>query len=433
MLVCLVLVVGAVGWATVKYLQFMAVPETRLGLGEHYPDMPPDDRHLYLDLPLDHGDEQSATFRAFYALSPGFTRERPVVFFLTDGQMELVGINPDFAWFDQYLEGVSYVVIGHRGHAPTQFPEVFTDGELDLRAAMRLYGSWQHVEDIERVRQDMQSRGLLPDGRISLFGASGAGIVAQQYLHRYGQHVDRTVLQATGAPDLAQAHGWQYSPSLAAFSPEAAELLAPLLAAGELDRAKTAYLLYQETRRAPWPRQRLLELAERIAGGHRAFEYGWVGPSSNLAVASFVLDSPSAAAIKVRMFELLGHDLLDYEPEGADFNLLYEWGSGALAELVLAERRGSIERPDLTVDRSRHGGEVLVLAGREDVVFSTAIAQAVVEAYPHSRLAVFAGGHSKLADPEHLRRLRVEFFREGLDSEAFAARLADSEPVVTRP
>lgn len=36
-----------------------------------------------------------------------------MVFFLTDGQMELVSPSPDFAFFEAELPGLSYVLIGH--------------------------------------------------------------------------------------------------------------------------------------------------------------------------------------------------------------------------------------------------------------------------------------------------------------------------------
>jgi hypothetical protein len=57
--------------------------------------MPADTRHHYLNFPLDYGDSSSALFRGFYILSPHFQSDAPVVFFLTDGQMELVGPNPN--------------------------------------------------------------------------------------------------------------------------------------------------------------------------------------------------------------------------------------------------------------------------------------------------------------------------------------------------
>ncbi|MEZ0059344.1 hypothetical protein ABIF26_004852 [Bradyrhizobium elkanii] len=160
LLVVVLSVAGAASgiWGCRRWHGTHEPPEARLALDAYYPEMPPDANHRYLNLPMDYTDESSGRFRAFYVLSTNFNPKDPVVFFLTDGQMELVGPEMDFSFFDEQLPGVSYVLIGHRGHCPTLFPEVYPDGKLDLRRAMNLYGSWQRVEDIERVRKDMVFR-----------------------------------------------------------------------------------------------------------------------------------------------------------------------------------------------------------------------------------------------------------------------------------
>lgn len=189
--------------------------------------MPADARHRYVNLPLDHGDSSSALYRAFYILSPSFTPKASAIFFLTDGQMELVGPNSNVSFFEEELPGLPWVVIGHRGHSPTLFPEVYRAGEVDLTRAMHLYGSAQRVEDIARVRLDMVTQGMLgPDGRIMIYAASGAGVLAQQYLQRHGEHVSRVLLTSTGAPDLARERGWDYARNFAEFDAAAASELA---------------------------------------------------------------------------------------------------------------------------------------------------------------------------------------------------------------
>ncbi len=125
------LVGGSVGYAAFRAIR--KPPISRLALGAFYPEMPANARHRYLNFPLDYEDSSSALFRAFYILSPHFQSGASVVFFLTDGQMELVGPTPDFSFFEAELPGLSYVLIGHRGHSPTLFPEVYPAGKVDLR------------------------------------------------------------------------------------------------------------------------------------------------------------------------------------------------------------------------------------------------------------------------------------------------------------
>ena len=99
------LVGGSVGYAAFRAIR--KPPISRLALGAFYPEMPADARHRYLNFPLDYEDSSSALFRAFYILSPHFQSGASVVFFLTDGQMELVGPTPDFSFFEAELPGLS--------------------------------------------------------------------------------------------------------------------------------------------------------------------------------------------------------------------------------------------------------------------------------------------------------------------------------------
>ena len=128
---------------------------------------------------------------------------------------------------------------------------------------MVLYGSDQQVEDIEAVRRDLERSGDLPSGgRVALFGASGAGVLAQQYLAKYGRHVTRAILQVTGAPDLARSRGESFSPAFAEFHPEGAALLRACLRDGDGDTAGLSYVLYQLARGRPDGRQAQHEILQ---------------------------------------------------------------------------------------------------------------------------------------------------------------------------
>jgi hypothetical protein len=78
------------GFLFLKYRALFRPPSTRLALNRFYREMPPDERHHYLFLPVDHKDASRGQFKSFYILSPSFAKGGPVVFLLTDGQMELV-------------------------------------------------------------------------------------------------------------------------------------------------------------------------------------------------------------------------------------------------------------------------------------------------------------------------------------------------------
>lgn len=412
-------------WGYGRWRQASIPPHDRLALDAAYPQMPADAHHRYVNLPVDYADESRGCYRAFYVLSPHFDPKGPVVFFLTDGQMELVGPNPDFSFFDEQLPGLSYVLIGHRGHDPTLFPEVYPGGKLDLRRAMNLYGSWQRVEDIERVRQDMVAAKLLPpEGRIMIFGASGAGVLAQQYLQRYGQHVIRTLLVSTGAPDLARGHGWTYARHLAELDPQAAASLAQIARRGHGEPPGLAYMTFQLGREG---RSGLAKIDEVLHAElrHNPLPYAWnaLNPRLNWRLIRTLLGLPAADAVRVRMYELLGADLQNPAIAHSEDLPLYVWSSRILRDYLDAH----VPLPDLRLDRSRYDGEVLVISGKDDVVFSPAIGQAIAAAYPKGRWLLIPGGHRLERDPGYQHAVRRAFFLHGLQARDTAA-LLDSPP-----
>ncbi len=407
------------GWAAYQYSLFMRPPTERLALDQHHPSLPPGPRAHYINQPLDHGDPSRGYFRGFYMLSPGYTPDGPVVFFLTDGQMELVGPALNFDWFERYLGGISYVLIGRRGHSPTLFPEVYgADAKVDHGEAIKLYGSRQHVQDIERVRLDMQSKGLLPKGdKIDLFGASGAGFLVQQYLSSHGEFVSRALIEHSGAPDLASANDRPFIRDFSDFNPKAASLLVPVLEQGEVDPRSLGYWLFQTARGGANPRQQQVEAALRVVDGERRFERGLVGPSKNYMLANRILRAPAADAVKVRMFELLAGDLDGFNGSGREFHLAHSWAGDVLAGYMAAKSSGQISLPNFDLDRAGFQGEVLVLAGTKDVVFSIEIASSIAAAYPNSKLLTFPSAHRLLPGEESpRRRVRLAFFRGGLAS-----------------
>ncbi|MBI5595315.1 MAG: hypothetical protein HY928_04415 [Elusimicrobia bacterium] len=364
---------------------------------------------------MDHADPALGSFRGFYILSPGFRSGPAVVFFFTDGQMELVDASPDTAFFDEQLPGLPYVLIGHRGHSPTLFPEVYDHGRVNLRRAAGLYGSWQRVEDIERVRLDMLGKGLLPaDGRIMVYGASGAGVLAQQYLHRYGRHVSRALLSVTGAPDIAARLGVGYARSFSELDPESARILDRLVAANAAEPDGLAYLLFKLGRAG----LEGLALQRRVIGslakGNRAlYRRLRLKPNLSLPLARFLLSSPLAEAAKVRMFELLGPDLRRRAGDPrAEFSLLYQWAPGILADYLSSD----IQPADIRVERRKFDGEVLVVSALQDVVFSPAVGLRISKEYRNAGFQGVRGGHRLTDDGGAHAAVRKAFFLHGLRS-----------------
>jgi pimeloyl-ACP methyl ester carboxylesterase len=370
----LFLAAGIYGWG--EYQDFNAVPTTRIAPGEYYPEMPPDESHHYIQIPIDHQNQSLGNFTDFYLLSPEFKADDGVVFWLCDNQQEKVGMinsSEDFEYFDADLGGLSYVLIGNRGVSPTLFPEVFNkDGSVNYPLALNLYGSNQQIDDIEAVRRDMQHKGLLPqDGKIMVYGGSGGGVLVQQYLDKYGEHVSRALIESSGSPDLARMHNATFMKSTYESNPS----------------VKIACLK------------------------------SWLVPSNNFPLIQLILDAPCELEVKVRVYELMGEDLENYHPASAhDIGLGYEWSKVLLADFMKAHEEGIIPITQINLNRSRYRGEVMVWSGTADQDFSNQMGQWLSDSYIYSRLAIFDDVHRLRKHPDYYREFRRAFFKFGLNS-----------------
>lgn len=408
----LIAIIG--GSLYIAHRRFYEIPKSRIGLTEIYSTMPEDSFHHYINLPIDHSSPFTEMFRGFYLLSPSFYKSSSITFLLTDGQMELVTTQTDFSFFEKILGSSAYVLIGVRGHSPTFFPEVYKDGKVDYQQAMRLYSSDQQVEDIEQVRQDMIAKGLLAaDAKINVFGASGAGVLAQQYISKYGNHVQRMILESTGAPDLSAKFNTHYAIDFNDYNPAADSILQLTLKGDKKNKQLVCNILYQVGRSVWQPKAEQLKIVKAVHEGSWLLSYR-SKPVTNLPVLKYMIQAPREIAARVRWFELVGHDLMAYDAQKG-INLLYELSTAALPELIAYCRNNNYKPKIFTIDRT-FAGEVLILKGTEDVVFSDFINQRIQQTYPNARLILFKDGHRMQHNTGLYREIRTAFFKKGFES-----------------
>ncbi|NOU17471.1 MAG: hypothetical protein HOO91_07930 [Bacteroidales bacterium] len=400
------------------HYDFYKIPQSRIGLNEFYAEMPEDSFHHYINLPIDHNRLSQGFFRGFYLFSPNFFKSKNITFLLTDGQMELVSTETDFQFFENVLCGSSYVLIGVRGHSPTLFPEVYKNGKVDFELATILFNSDQQVEDIELVRLDLIKKGILgEEDKINVFGASGAGVLAQQYISKYGANVNRVILESTGAPDLAQQCGIKYSSNFEEFNPVGATILNDLLKQKSIDKQTICNILYQKGRTEKSPREAQLKMLKGLQNGGGLLKYKFK-PVTNLSVLSYMIKSPKEIAARVRWVELVGYDLLNYDSQ-KEINLLYEFSTKAISDLLDYYKENKISAKTFDINRSNFKGEVLILKGTEDVVFSDKINLKIQQSYPNSKLLFFKDGHRMQNNVEKYILIRNSFLNEGFKSEKF--------------
>lgn len=419
----LVLFLGSLVYGYCEYKEFTAVPTTRLAVGSYYPEMPPDSYHYYLQLPIDHNDPSQGNFTDFYILSPNFKQGKDVIFWLFDNQQEAVGLinsSGDFEYFENQLGGLSYVLIGNRGVNPTLFPEVYNkNGTVNYSLALNLYGSAQQIEDIEAVRQDMQKKGLLPpDGKIMLYGGSGGGFLVQQYLDKYGSHVSRALIEFSGAPDIALQHNVTFASNLYEQNPEVAEVYFAF--SRNETKSSIAYTMFKLGLEGDKDSQiRIVE--SQIKGAKLKDKYlyfkKWMNPSYNFPLINFIICIPSELEVRVRIYELIGADLQEYNPASSqEVNLMYEWTGVVLADFLKASADGIISTPHFNLNRSNYTGEVMVWSGKEDQDFNQQMGKWISNSYPNSRQAIFDDAHKRDRYNDYYLNFRKAFFVTGLNS-----------------
>lgn len=401
-----------------EHQNLYSIPKTRIALNENYPDMKEDNFHHYINLPIDYNDQSKGLFRGFYLLSPNFYKSKNITLLLTDGQMELVSTDTDFDFFESVLKENSYVLIGVRGNSPTFFPEVYKNNNIDYDAAMNLYGSDQQVEDIERVRLDLIKKGYLKkEDKINLFGASGAGILVQQYLSKYGKNVNRVILESTGAPDISRKLNLKYSSDFKEFNPKASNILDSLLKKNAVDKEIISNILYQKGRADKSPKASQIQILEKLQQGESLWSYKFK-PVTNISILNYMVKSSKEIAARVRWFELVGYDLMNYDSKKG-INLLYEISGKTLSDILDFYKKNNRSAKKFTINRESFLGEVLLLKGTEDVVFSDAVNIEIQKSYLNSKLLFFIDGHKMQNNKAYYQKIRNTFLAKGLKSDDF--------------
>ncbi len=410
-------------WGYVSYKDYISVPSKRLDMASYYQEMVPDEKHIYIEMPLDHDNPDLGKYKGFYILSPNFSPKQNIIFYLTDGQQNKVHPSVSFELFEEKLVGLSYVVLGRRGHYPTLFPEVYDkNGNLEFQKAMNLYGTQQQIEDIEMVRKDLERKGYLPsDGKIMLFGTSGAGILIQEYLAKYPNHVSRVILEATGAQDIALKYnitfGSTFTPVIKAENPQILTKLERVLADHQEKRAAICFMLFKiHQQDLNWKHTCVTLINEMANNSFETYYAKLCNPNYNFYLSSFLMSFPMMDATKVRMFELHGEDLLKYVNNSGSINIAYEWEKVMLQEYIEQTVSGVISVPTINLhnQRSKYIGEVLLLNGIEDNVFAPEMAKILGMTYPNARTALFQDTHAMNYNNKEYQKIRASFFTTGL-------------------
>ncbi|UCH63293.1 MAG: hypothetical protein JSU77_02230 [Fidelibacterota bacterium] len=181
------------------------------------------DDHIYpvedfynrnVELPIDYANPEGGTFILYYQLSKNFDKKQPTIFFINDSQQAhgAPGKVDALAERYQFDDSFNLVRIEPRGRKYSYIDVRSEDGSIDWEKAYHLLSSWQSVEDIERVRQDLFSEN--PDTKIYLYGRSGGGYLVQEYLARYSHNAAKAFMRCAPNPLIMKELGYLESKHL---------------------------------------------------------------------------------------------------------------------------------------------------------------------------------------------------------------------------
>ncbi len=144
-------------------------------------------------VPFDRQNPSLGTFQLYYELGRAYDSSKPTVFVIADGQQYYVRQGAIAPLQDELFgDGFNVVGIIGRGSNEAVRAKVRGRGQTDWLLAYELLRSEQWVDDIEAVREAVVGR----NGQISLYGRSGGGLLVDQYLAKYPQHVRTVFTQA---------------------------------------------------------------------------------------------------------------------------------------------------------------------------------------------------------------------------------------------
>jgi hypothetical protein len=291
---------------------------------------------------------------------------------------------------------------------------------------MNLYGTEQQIEDIEMVRKDLEEKGYLPPGgKIMLFGTSGGGILIQEYIAKYGEHISRVLLEATGGPDIVidnkiEDIGSNFSNLMKEKSPQTLEKLKDILVNKKVNNEDLCFMLYKiQIYDIDWENT-CSKLIDEIAQGNKKSYYkNLCNPEYNFNMVKVLMKLPMMDSTKVRMLEMTGEQAIKYsERPGDQINVFFEWEKEMLEDYLKEVKTGVLEIPriNLVEERKNYNGEVLLLIGDVDNQFSERAAEVISKSYPKGKMVLVHDTHAMIMNKTRYQNLRTTFFIDGLYS-----------------
>jgi pimeloyl-ACP methyl ester carboxylesterase len=378
-----------------------------------------------LKVPVDHSAPDSGSTIIYYESGAPFSRQKPTVFVIADAQQFYVrkGAMTELqkALFDSTFNVVG--IIGRNNNRDLKTRVVDSSGNINWPLAGRIFSWQQYVHDIDAVRKKL----LGENGKVSLYGQSGGGLLVHQYLSMYGEFVEKAFTAASVDYSLDSESGINHD----RFWTETCERdlsfatrFSSLMQKNLFPRELVAMLFQRQnffihTDSLFFERNKLLD---HLLMNDTAEVNNYLTKYQIKDILAFI-DSPDGIPVKVRLFEFMVPLSGDFEIEPDRFQPDLENLYFSCLPLIQARNKNQID-PVVIDHRPLHllETEVFVLGGRWDHTADYRSQIALASIYRNHYLLIADDNHTftSLKSNGLYNQLLVNFLKYGKEDIRFS-------------
>lgn len=208
---------------------------------EHQKGFPKADfNSRYIEVPVSADRPELGRFMLHYRISCNFNPKLPTILLINDAQALPMAAVADSA--KSKYPGANFIGVELRGcpFSPVSLPGLIGEN-IDWQLAYEVFKAENVLNDYEAVRKD-----FFGDKQISIMGGSGGGILAYQYLGKFGHRVKEALIY-TASAELNSVGAHDKENLLRVMGDfGVSESLAEEVFSGEVEKRKLLYIIDQE-------------------------------------------------------------------------------------------------------------------------------------------------------------------------------------------
>jgi pimeloyl-ACP methyl ester carboxylesterase len=381
--------------------------------------------HRYISVPLMYAHPELGNFQLYYETNSDFNPLKKTLFVLHDGQQHVSAAGTPDEYKKKYQLDMNVVCMEHRGMPCSRVQYVFTENGVDWRKAYDVFRSENVVEDIDRIRVDL----LGGNGKIFLWGRSGGGILACQYLAGHSQYVDRASILVSSDNTQSTVLGQRANFFLMLEREGMMQAYLEILKSPPVPEIEFLWILQRLGYDFLPSEKKQIQFIRSLREGDMSLYRAYVKKYNNVEefMGRIQRQTPFST---IRIYELFFHALDLVSPKDPTYGL-FEPNARPLRGLV---EKGDI-LPKITNVRkalAAIGTEVLLVAARWDNIFPYEEMVNMNKNILHSRLVILDDLHMTIKTDAFLSQLIKAFFKNGAFSPEFDRLLVSNETSLWR-